>query len=120
MDKTFFIGKWTAVDFILVDMSLAGRILDENGKLNEDFKAFLSEFYVDIKADNTFELQENSLHTGKWIELESGLGLIPDLDYEKMKKDGFSDEDIAMPFVQDGDKILGDLGPYKIVFADKK
>ncbi len=117
MNKDFFIGSWKGQEFILVDMDIAGSVLDENGEVSEKIKSIVPTFFVNIKEDGTFELEVDKAYSGKWIELESSLGLIPNEDYEKLKRDGFSDEEIAMPFTKEEDKLLGDLGPFKVRFV---
>ncbi len=117
MNKDFFIGSWKGQEFILVDMDIAGSVLDENGEVSEKIKGILPSFFVNINEDGTFELEVDKAYAGKWIELEGALGLIPDEDYEKLKRDGFTDEEIAMPFTQEDNILIGDLGPYKIKFV---
>ncbi len=116
MESSAYIGKWTGCDFILVDMSLGGKILDEKGELVPEFREILPQFFAEIREDGSFDIFENTDVTGRWIETEEGLGLIPDEDYEKLIAAGMTDTEIAMPCTIEDNKLIINLGPYIIKF----
>ncbi len=117
MDKAYFIGSFKGVDVTLVDMSLADRILDESGNVHPDFIEYIKEFTLEVKEDKSFEMQEQKSISGRWIDTDDGIGLIPDEDYEKLVELGMSDLEIAMPVTVDGDGVLVDIGPMKYKFV---
>ncbi len=118
MDKSVFLGKWTGCDFILIDMSMGAKLLGEDGELVPEFREILPQFFAEIRPDNTFDICENGDITGRWIETDEGIGLIPDDDYEKLIAAGMTDTEIAMPCTIEDSKLTINLGPYIIKFEN--
>ncbi len=116
MDRSAFCGRWTGCDFILVDMSMGSKLLDESGELVAEFREILPQFTAEIREDGSFDINENYDLTGRWIKNDDGIGLIPDEDYEKLVASGLSDEEIAMPCTIEDGILVANLGPYIIKF----